>query len=244
MQPFATRKKVVSNNNHDAFSALKGENLALMQSIQLHRSLPSLLPPSCRFLHALMFSDYSSASSELPPQCPGRLIPLMKNRGTHCSACFTPGSLQALSSQAQAGVPQEHGQDVYPHLGAEKDSLAPWGRCSCERCAQCPWRRDSCRRSRTRPRAKGDLSVCRVQELHGHWWIQQSTWDEEWTAEVSCCFGTSHVCPLQDPHITPPLLTTPWMWYNYLDVIPSKSRGRWFVKPITHSANLGLSTAL
>lgn len=38
MQPFVTRKEAVSNNNHNAFSALKGANLALMQSIQLHKS--------------------------------------------------------------------------------------------------------------------------------------------------------------------------------------------------------------
>jgi len=62
MQPFATRKEAMSNNNHDAFSALQGANLALVQSnlalvrsIQLHQSVTSLLPPSCRSLRALMF---------------------------------------------------------------------------------------------------------------------------------------------------------------------------------------------
>lgn len=94
------------------------------------------------------------------------LIPQTKNRGTRCSVCFIPDSLQALSScQAQSGVSQKHGQDVHPHVGAEKRSPAPRGQCSRGRwaSAHCLLRRDSCRRSRTRPRAKGDLNVCRAE---------------------------------------------------------------------------------
>lgn len=53
MQLFTTREAAVSNNKHDAFSALDGENLALVQSIQLHEP-DFLLSPACRSLHTLV----------------------------------------------------------------------------------------------------------------------------------------------------------------------------------------------
>lgn len=53
MQLFATREAVVSNNKHEAFSALDGENLALVQPIQLHEP-DFLLSPLCWSLHTLV----------------------------------------------------------------------------------------------------------------------------------------------------------------------------------------------
>lgn len=159
------------------------------------------------------------------------LIPQMKNRGTRCSVCFIPDSLQALSScQAQPGVSQKRGQDVHPHT--EKHSPAPRGQCSRGRwaSARCLLRRDSCRRSRTRPRAKGDLSFCGAQELQSHWWIHGSIWGEEWTAEISCCVAQvmSVLSKVPIPHHN-----LYWPLLGCDTTFPLESRGSWWAKAAT-----------
>lgn len=66
MQPFATRESVMSNNKHEAFSALDGENLALEQSIQLHEP-DFVLSPPCRSLRTLVpVAAAQSALKHLP----------------------------------------------------------------------------------------------------------------------------------------------------------------------------------
>jgi len=100
MQPFTTRKEAVSNNNHDAFLALKGANTALLQSIQLRRSLISLLPPSqCPYVS---LADLLSQSSS-------RLMLLLR-KSTHCTGCCISDSQKALFlSQVQLEMVLEHG---------------------------------------------------------------------------------------------------------------------------------------
>lgn len=178
MQPFATKEAALSNNKHDAFSALDGENWALAQSIQLHEP-DFLLSPPCRSLHAL--TPVATAQSALKqllgaPQAPPPNTDLWLSLQTE----LHPWLLAHLGSTC---VSQEHSQD-----GCEK-LPGSWAQCSCGRWASalCLLRRDPCRR--TRPRAKGDLNICRAQEVHSHCWFHWSTWGEEWAAEVSCCIA-------------------------------------------------------
>lgn len=92
MQPFATKEAAVSNNKHHAFSALDGENLALVQSIQLHEP-DFLLSPPCRSLHTLVpVATAQSALKYLLGTLAGS--PTRQSCGFHCSPSFilTPGT--------------------------------------------------------------------------------------------------------------------------------------------------------
>lgn len=172
MQPFATRKEVVSNNNHDAFSALKGANLVLMQSMQLHES--DFLAASILQVPTRPYVSVTTAQPALN-YLRGALSGSSPRQRTKAptavhASCLTDSLQGLLSSQVQPGMSQEHGQDVHPHAGAEKHSPAPQGQCShgILRSAPCLLIRDSSRRSKRRPRGKGDLNICGAQELHTH----------------------------------------------------------------------------
>lgn len=127
----------------------------------------------------LPFGGYSSASTELPSQGSGRLIPQPRKRAptavhaaspAPCKPCFLL-RLNPICFKSTARMYQ------VPHAGSEKRSPAQgrWAN------TQCFLRRDSSRRCRARCRAKDELDVYGVQELYSHWRIHCSTWGEEWT---------------------------------------------------------------
>lgn len=92
MQLFATREAAVSNNKHDAFSALDGENLALVQSIQLHEP-DFLLSPACRSLYTLVPLATAQSALKYLLGTPGRLPPRQRAKapaGDQASS-LTPG---------------------------------------------------------------------------------------------------------------------------------------------------------
>lgn len=185
MQPFTTKEAAVSNNKHDAFSALDGENWALAQSIRLHKP-DFLLSPPCRSLHSLV--PVATAQSALK-----YLLGTLAGSPTRQRAVASKLHPWLLAHLGSTCVSQEHSQEGCGKLPGS------WGQCSCGRwaSASCLLRRDSCKR--TRPRAAGDLNICRAQEVHSHCWFHWSTWGEEWAAEVSCCIAEVMSAFSKDP---------------------------------------------
>lgn len=130
MQPFVTRKEAVSNNNHNAFSALKGANLALMQSIQSHKShFPAasiLQVPTCPYVSVAAAQPALNYLVGTPASSSPR-------RRTETPAAVHASSLIPASlvfSSGSAWYVTRAWSDVDPHAGAGKHVLAPQGQCS------------------------------------------------------------------------------------------------------------------
>lgn len=102
----------MSNNKHDASSALDGENLALVQSIQLHKP-DFLLSPPCRCLHTHV--PVAAAQSALKYLL-GTLAGSPARQRAVAPAADQASSLTPGKPWLLPGMSQEKNQDVWEKL--------------------------------------------------------------------------------------------------------------------------------